>query len=170
MRSRGPYRVQTHGHARALGGLSPTYKVWRNMVQRCRRQVGAYRGVSVCERWRESFSAFLEDMGERPTAGHSIDRIDSAGDYEPRNCRWATAEDQARNRRSVRHLTHPDTGETMCLTEWARRLGLRKSTLHYRVTRWPLRRALSEPARVANRAAADLLGGEVEAVGEEKYR
>lgn len=81
----------------------PIYKIWVNMRQRCNnpknpkyKDYGG-RGIKVCERW-DSFALFLKDMGERPV-GHSIDRIDVNGNYEPDNCRWATAKLQRANQR-----------------------------------------------------------------------
>jgi hypothetical protein len=84
---------------------TPTFRIWSAMISRCNRTSDAAyenyggRGISVCQRWRDSFENFLSDMGERPD-DLSIDRINNDGNYEPGNCKWATREEQARNKRS----------------------------------------------------------------------
>lgn len=98
-----------HGHS-PRGKRSPTYASWHAMINRCHtnpanRQWKNYggRGISVCNRWRNSFADFLDDMGERP-GGTTLDRIDPDGNYEPSNCRWATPTEQARTTRKAKSL------------------------------------------------------------------
>ena len=87
---------------------TPTHNTWRDMLARCRQPSNpsyvyyAARGISVCEHW-QLFENFLADMGERPL-GHTLDRLDNDGNYEPSNCRWATPKQQAANRRPRREV------------------------------------------------------------------
>lgn len=98
----------THGMSISVarGGRATTeYQIWNGMIGRCEQptHISYYlygkRGIKVCERWRSNFMNFYSDMGPRPSRNHSIDRIDSDGDYTPENCRWATSKEQFANSR-----------------------------------------------------------------------
>lgn len=88
-----------HGYARQ-GKMTPTFNSWNAMIQRCHGHNGAYikNGIVVCDSWKESFTSFLNDMGERPK-GKSLDRINPYLGYFKENCRWATALEQRHNTR-----------------------------------------------------------------------
>lgn len=98
----------------------------------------------MCDEWRDDFGAFLRDIGPRPSADHSIDRIDNNGPYSPENCRWVTLDVQSRNKRTNVMLTL--NGETMCRGDWAKRLGVSPYTIKARLKHgWPLEEALTRP-------------------------
>lgn len=133
------------------------YRIWSHIKSRCYEptnvgyELYGGRGVKVCQRWMESFAAFLEDMGDPPTDKHSIDRINSDGDYTPENCRWATSTQQNRNRRNNRVITYLD--KTQTLEEWAAELGIDSRRVGWRLTKgWTIRQAFGidpTPKRVA---------------------
>lgn len=121
-----------HGHLRNGGKQPPEYVAWSHMKKRCYNprsndyEIYGGRGIKVCDRWLESFANFFEDMGERPSPNHSLDRINGNGNYEPSNCRWADQSTQGFNqKKSVLNKTgfigvnyHPDG-------KWVARIGKR---------------------------------------------
>ena len=135
LRRENAVRVSTrHGMSR-----SPEYTAYRHMIDRCTRPGHKHfsyyggRGIYVCERWLQSFEYFFEDMGKRPK-GASLERIDVNDDYTPENCRWALAwKEQMQNKRNNVFVLHD--GKTQCVTEWARQLGVPKSTALARLHR-----------------------------------
>jgi hypothetical protein len=133
---------------------TPEHRTWKAIQERCFHPNHASyknyggRGIRVDLEWlgRGGYAAFLAEMGRRPSAAHSIDRIDSNANYGPRNCRWATRTEQNRNRRSNRVI--PALGSVRTLAEWAERTGLSESLIRARIDRlgWPIERALTETA------------------------
>ena len=98
----------------------------------------------MCERWLV-FKNFLNDMGKRPTPGHSVERTDNDKGYSPENCIWGTARQQGQNKRSVRNYTIG--GVTKCLSEWVRTYNVKYSLVHKRLTDgWSVEMALKTPA------------------------
>lgn len=149
-RSCGCSRIQ-HGHGRKhLEGKyrSETYNTWASMIQRCTNPLNGRwkdyggRGIKICKRWL-TFENFLADMGQRPSRDLSLDRYPNPnGNYEPKNCRWATRKEQQNNSRFNRRIEHNGTIKT--LTEWANFFGIRIGTLATRIRRgWTFQEAIN---------------------------
>lgn len=125
-----------HKHGHCVNGKSTKlYRIWSGVFTRCTntnskayKYYGA-RGIKVCDRWKD-FKLFLEDMGD-PDPGQSLDRIDVNGDYEPNNCRWASAKEQARNKRNNFLIKYK--GITKTLSEWSEESGINRATLWSRI-------------------------------------
>lgn len=122
----------THGHKH-----SRTYNSWAQMKSRCLNpQVKDFkdygnRNITICDRWKDSFENFLEDMGERPK-GLTLERIENSKGYSPDNCKWATRLEQSRNRRNSIRCTYK--GKTLSISEWAEIIDVKYDTLHNWIT------------------------------------
>lgn len=144
-RSMGQSR-RTHGEAI---NETPEYKTWSGMLQRCENPNAHHyaryggRGIRVCRRWHR-YENFISDVGRKPSSRHSLDRIDPNGNYEPRNTRWATPKQQARNRTDNRRIQF--NGENLTLAEWAERLNTSLQTIRQRLVKgWSVQRTLTTP-------------------------
>lgn len=140
--------LRNYRHGKSKCGT--LYYTWSKVKDRCYnknspdyKDYGA-RGVVVCDRWLHSFESFLDDMGEKPTPDHSIDRIDTKGNYEPENCKWSTDLEQANNTRNNHVMTL--NGKSQTAAQWARELGVNPASLLDRIYRgWSVERALTTP-------------------------
>lgn len=146
--------TQTHKPGKVIHGMCKTreYKSWKRMKERClnpnHKSYPRYggRGITVCERWKNSFLNFYSDMGPKPQ-NHTINRLDNKGNYCPENCRWASVEEQNNNKENSHLLTY--NGETLTLSQWAKRFNINSGTLCNRLKRnWDVEKSLTTP--VAN--------------------
>lgn len=142
-----------HGNETHKMSQSRVFSNYYNMLRRCYAQKDkdfqnyGGRGITVCERWRESFENFWEDMGPTHQPGLSLDRVDNNGPYSPENCRWTTRSVQANNQRTNRVVDTPNG--KMSLADAARAVGMTPGTVYNRVItlKWPLEAALATPVR-----------------------
>ena len=127
-------------HGGYIGGKEkPEHYVWRSMLARCLnpndkaiKYYGA-KGIAVCKRWLK-YENFLQDVGERPTKTHSLDRIDTTKGYKPSNCRWATRSEQQKNKTTTKIYTNSNFTGT--LVECAEYLGISKYCAFQRWKEW----------------------------------
>ena len=122
----------THGMTK-----TPEYRSWHRMKQRCfnpnEKRYSDYggRGITVCDRWKNSFEDFFADMECRPSPKHSLDRIDNNSDYSAENCKWSTSRDQANNRRSNHLITIGCV--TLTISQWSEEMGFERSVIKGRL-------------------------------------
>jgi hypothetical protein len=150
-------RTTSCGCSRGSHGKSNTreYGIWAGMIGRCsNKNIASFKdygakGIMVCGKWR-AFSGFWEDMMSGYADNLTIDRIDSDGDYEPGNCRWATMLEQQNNKTNNKKITL--NGETMNISQWTRKMGLPPGTVWNRIYigGWSPERAINTPPKQAN--------------------
>lgn len=155
--SRDLFAPNTYGCQNAeMPYKSPLYPTWQNMIRRCYKQdsvsykhYGA-RGITVCERWHK-FKAFLEDMGDKPSPEHQLNRIDNDGPYSPENCEWTTRKQNNRNTRHNLMLTI--NGKTQCFSAWCEENNVSLSLARDRYYNygWKAVDAVTEPRRSVGR-------------------
>ena len=141
-------RFSVHGEAQK----TKEHITWQSMKSRClqpkNKGYARYggRGITICQEWIDSYERFLLDMGRAPTPKHSLDRIDTNGNYEPDNCRWATPKEQANNKTTNRLLEFG--GSTKSVAQWAEDSGISVSMLRDRLfnLKWSMEKAITTPA------------------------
>jgi len=138
----------------ATHGMTKTseHKSWSGIKERCfnpnHKGYSYYgaRGITVCDRWKNSFENFFADMGLKPTPKHSIDRIDNNGNYCPDNCRWATKAEQANNKSTNRLITIGCV--TLTIAQWTKEMGFGEMVIWDRLEAgWSEYKAVMTPVR-----------------------
>ena len=139
-----------HGHSSG-GHVSVELHTWMQMRSRCTNPSNkgypryGGRGIKVCERW-DDFQNFIDDMGHRPSPGHSIERVNNDGHYEPGNCKWATKYEQCRNRSNNIFIEYD--GIKMCVRDASDLCGIKRETLYFRIkSGWSEDRLFTPTAR-----------------------
>ncbi len=156
-------RHTKHGHCKTITknkrqrkSRTPTYITWECMIQRTTnpnnpnyQKYYGIRGITVCDRWR-IFSNFFEDMGERPSLKHKLERRENNKGYSKDNCTWSTHKEQMNNTRRNHILEWQ--GKRMNIGQWAEELGINYVTLATRVQRgWPMEKIMTQPIQVRNK-------------------
>lgn len=134
-------------------GMSQTkeYKVWQSIKQRCTNPKATHydryggRGITMCDEWMNSFIAFYEHVGSKPSPSHEIDRIENHLGYEPGNVRWSTHKQQMNNNSRNRHLTY--RGKTYNIMQWSEKTGIHHNTIQRRLNLgWSHEKILTTPS------------------------
>jgi hypothetical protein len=151
-KSCGCYLVEFAGNLKRThsDNRSKEHQTWNGIKKRCLnpnepayKHYGA-RGITVCDRWLESYSNFLSDMGRAPSKRHSIDRINTNGNYEASNCRWATPKEQANNKRNTTYLEY--NGQNKTIVEWCEFTGINYRAIRSRLRYgWSIEKTLTTP-------------------------
>lgn len=134
-----------HGQSRTV-----VYRIWTNIKYRCYKEgsqsyhkYGA-RGITVCDRWLNSFENFIADLGPRPTPKHSVERLDNNSNYEPGNCKWATPKEQQNNTSMCRWIEYD--GMTKTLSQWSDVIGVSAQVIGKRLDGgWSIEKSLTTP-------------------------
>jgi hypothetical protein len=143
-------RKKSHGESYSRG-RSKEYRTWNDIKTRCynpkSKSYSYYgaKGITVCDRWLNSYDDFLSDMGRAPSPNHSIERNDFEKNYEPQNCRWATRLEQMNN--TSRTIRIKFNGQIKSLSVWCRELNISRKLVYQRihVLKWSAQDALTKP-------------------------
>jgi len=134
--------AKTHGMTK-----SSEFHIWQGMLARCynpdMKKYNRYggRGISICDRWKNSFENFYIDMGMKPSRLHSIDRVNNNGNYEPDNCRWITRKQNMNNTRRSRYIEYD--GITKTVSEWSDELNIPYKRLLARLNNWSVEKSFT---------------------------